>query len=329
MIQLHNLSRHFGGRFRRAKVNAIEDLNLTVEPGELFGLVGPDGAGKTTTLRILAGIVKPSSGQATVNDQDVVEDAEAIKQELGYMPQQFGLYPDLTVDENLNFICDVFGVVGDEREQRMQELLDFTNLHQFRGRLGRQLSGGMQKKLSLTAALVHRPRVLLLDEPTTGVDPVARREFWDILTTLHTEGSTVIVSTPYMDEAERCNRVGLMYDGQMMVCDTPNAIKRMLPGMMFALRADNLMLAEDTLKTVEGIHDIQPYGDVLNLLVADESVGMRIMSRLEVAGVRIESLRPAPPRLEEAFIYFVRQYSANHSVNPGANFLSQKQEVIV
>ncbi|MBN1562529.1 MAG: ABC transporter ATP-binding protein [Anaerolineae bacterium] len=312
MIQIQNLNRHFGGRFRQAKVSAIAGLDLTIQPGELFGLVGPDGAGKTTTLRILAGILKPSSGTATVNGHDVVDDAEAIKQELGYMPQQFGLYPALTVDENLNFICDVFGVFGNAREQRIQELLDFTNLHEFRGRLGRQLSGGMQKKLSLTAALVHHPKVLLLDEPTTGVDPVARREFWDILTMLHTEGSTVIVSTPYMDEAERCNRVGLMYDGQLMVCDTPNAVKRMLPGMMFALRADNLMLAENVLKTVEGIHDIQPYGDVLNLLVEDESVGTRITACLHDAGVKIESLRPAPPRLEEAFIYFVRQFSTNH-----------------
>lgn len=316
MIHIQNINRHFGGRFRRAKVTAVRKLDLTIQPGELFGLVGPDGAGKTTTLRILAGILKPSSGEATVDDHDVVDDAEAIKQELGYMPQQFGLYPDLTVDENLNFICDVFGVVGDAREKRIQELLDFTNLHEFRGRLGRQLSGGMQKKLSLTAALVHRPKVLLLDEPTTGVDPVARREFWDILTTLHTEGSTVIVSTPYMDEAERCNRIGLMYEGQMMVCDTPNAVKRMLPGMIFALRADNLMLAEDALKTLDGIHDIQPYGDVLNLLVEDKSIGARIKTRLDEAGVTIDSLRPAPPRLEEAFIYFVRQYSA------------EKQEVI-
>lgn len=321
MIHIHDLSRHFGGRFRRAVVSAVEDLTLTIQPGELFGLVGPDGAGKTTTLRILAGILKPSSGDATVNGHDVVEEAEAIKQELGYMPQQFGLYPDLTVNENLNFICDVFGVVGRERERRIRELLDFTDLHPFRGRLGRQLSGGMQKKLSLTSALVHRPEVLLLDEPTTGVDPVARREFWDILTTLHAEGSTVVVSTPYMDEAERCNRVGLMYEGRMMVCDTPNAVKRMLPSMILALRADDLTAAENAIEAIDGVRDIQPYGDVLNLLVDDESVGARIQTRLEEVGVTVNSLRPAPPRLEEAFIYFVRQYSANP--NP------DKQEAIV
>lgn len=322
MIQVQHLSCHFGGRLGRAKVSAIEDLDLTIQPGELFGLVGPDGAGKTTTLRILAGILKPSSGEATVNGHDVVDEAEAIKQELGYMPQQFGLYPDLTVDENLSFICDVFGVAGVEREQTIQELLDFTNLHEFRGRLGRQLSGGMQKKLSLTAALVHRPKVLLLDEPTTGVDPVARREFWDMLTGLHTEGSTIIVSTPYMDEAERCNRVGLLYEGQMMVCDTPKAIKDMLPGMIYALRADNLVLAEDVLTSLDGIHDIQPYGDVLNLLVEDDTVGARIITRLNDAGITVDSLRPAAPRLEEAFIYVVRQYSANHRA------VQNSQEVI-
>lgn len=309
MIQSEDLGRTFGGRFSRTKVTAVQGLNLHIEPGELFGLVGPDGAGKTTILRMLAGILKPTTGIATVDGHDVVEGAEEIKQELGYMPQQFGLYPDLTVDENLAFICDVFGVIGADREKRIGKLLDFTNLHQFRKRLGRQLSGGMQKKLSLTAALVHRPQVLLLDEPTTGVDPVARREFWDILTSLHAAGSTVIVSTPYMDEAERCNRVGLLYDGQLMVCDTPSAVKRMLPGVVLALRADNLLRAEQLLADVAGIHDIQPYGDVLNIIADDETVGATVEARLAGEGIQVESLRPAPPRLEEAFIYFVRQYN--------------------
>jgi ABC-2 type transport system ATP-binding protein len=226
------------------------------------------------------------------------------------MPQQFGLYDDLTVDENLDFICDVFNVTGDERQQRIKDLLDFTNLHQFRTRHGRNLSGGMQKKLGLAAALVHRPSLLLLDEPTTGVDPVARREFWDILTTLHAEGSTVIVSTPYMDEAERCNRVGLMYEGEMMVCATPSEIKHMLPGKVLALRADNLLLAERALKGMQSVLDIQPYGDMLSLIVKDHNTMPDIEEQLAEVGVMVHSLRPAPPRLEEAFIYFVRHYAA-------------------
>jgi ABC-2 type transport system ATP-binding protein len=310
MIHTEELGRTFKSRVRRSSVVAVQGLNLDIQPGELFGLVGPDGAGKTTTLRMLAGILKPTTGQASVDGLDVVEEAESIKHELGYMPQQFGLYPDLTVDENLNFICDVFGVVGQERERRIKELLDFTDLHAFRQRRGRQLSGGMQKKLSLTAALVHRPKILLLDEPTTGVDPVARREFWDILTNLHVEGSTIVVSTPYMDEAERCNRVGLLYEGRMMVCDTPGGIKQRLPGVVLALRADDLIRAEEVLKTIDGVIDIQPYGDVLNMIVRDRALQPGIETQLTAAGVTVQSLRPAPPRLEEAFIYFVRQYSA-------------------
>jgi ABC-2 type transport system ATP-binding protein len=309
MIEIQDLGRTFKSRLRRKSVVAVQHLNLDIQPGELFGLVGPDGAGKTTTLRMLAGILKPTEGHAMVDGNDVVTKAENIKQELGYMPQQFGLYGDLTVDENLDFVCDVFNVVGPEREQRLQELLDFTNLHQFRDRRGRNLSGGMQKKLGLAAALVHRPKLLLLDEPTTGVDPVARREFWDILTTLHADGSTIVVSTPYMDEAERCNRVGLMYEGQLMVCDTPGAIKRMLPGVVLALRADNLVLAERTLNGMEDILDVQPYGDVISLIVENHKAKQDIEAQLTEAGVHIHSLRPAPPRLEEAFIYFVRQYT--------------------
>jgi ABC-2 type transport system ATP-binding protein len=310
MIHTEELGCTFKSRFRRSQVTAVQGLNLDIQPGELFGLVGPDGAGKTTTLRMLAGILKPTHGQAAVDGHDVVTNAEDIKHELGYMPQQFGLYPDLTVDENLNFICDVFGVVGQERTARIQQLLDFTNLHDFRQRRGRQLSGGMQKKLSLTAALVHRPKILLLDEPTTGVDPVARREFWDILTSLHVEGSTIVVSTPYMDEAERCNRVGLLYEGQMMVCDTPSAIKQRLPGVVLALRADDLIRAEDVLKTVDSVIDIQPYGDVLNMIVSDQNLQSSIEQQLTAAGVNVQSIRLAPPRLEETFIYFVKQYGA-------------------
>jgi ABC-2 type transport system ATP-binding protein len=312
MIEARELRRVFRTGFRRKQIIAVQGLTLDIQPGELFGLVGPDGAGKTTILRMLAGILKPTAGHATVNGHDVVEGAEAIKQELGYMPQQFGLYADLTVDENLNFICDVFDVLGEEREQRIKELLDFTDLHEFRKRRGRQLSGGMQKKLGLAAALIHRPKLLLLDEPTTGVDPVARREFWDILTDLHAGGSTVIVSTPYMDEAERCNRVGLLYEGRMMICDTPGAIKRLLPGAVLALRADNLTLAEQTLTRLENVIDVQPYGDVLSVIVKDHAARSEIETQLAGAGVTVESLRPAPPRLEEAFIYFVRRYAMDH-----------------
>jgi len=308
MIQTHRLSRTFGKRLRRNQITAVDSLSLTIPQGELFGLVGPDGAGKTTTLRMLAGILKPTTGNATISDHDIVDEAETIKQSLGYMPQQFGLYQDLTVDENLNFICDVFNVVGAAREHRIHELLDFTNLHEFRQRRSKHLSGGMQKKLGLSAALVHKPNLLLLDEPTTGVDPVARREFWDILTELHASGSTIVVSTPYMDEAERCNRVGLMYEGKLMACDTPLKLKQLLPGVVYALRADDLLRAERILKTNASVLDVQPYGDILNIIVPDESHHRQLKEQLSQHDITIHSLRPTPPRLEEVFIYLVRQY---------------------
>lgn len=313
MIHTHALGRAFGSRFRRKLTKAVEGLSIDIRAGELFGLVGPDGAGKTTTLRMLAGILKPTDGEATIDGHDNVQEAEQIKQILGYMPQQFGLYPDLTVDENLAFVCDVFNITGTERKKRIQELLDFTNLHDFRQRRSKHLSGGMQKKLGLAAALIHRPKLLLLDEPTTGVDPVARREFWDILTKLHADGSTILVSTPYMDEAERCNRVGLMYDGELMVCDTPGAIKQMLPGKVFALRADDLFQAEKLLKRLAAVLDVQPYGDVLNIIMPDDTSHTLIERELERANIQIYSFRPTPPRLEEAFIYFVRQYNTDRA----------------
>lgn len=317
MIQTHNLERTFKSRFRHKSVTAVRNLNLDIAEGELFGLVGPDGAGKTTTLRMLAGILKPTQGQALVGGQDADQESEAIKQTLGYMPQQFGLYGDLTVDENMNFVCDVFNVAGQEREQRIKELLSFTGLENFRSRRGGALSGGMQKKLSLAAALIHRPKLLLLDEPTTGVDPVARREFWNILSTLHAEGSTVVVSTPYMDEAERCNRVGLMYNGELMMCDTPAAIKRKLPGVVLGLRADDLNRAEALLKREPCVIDVQPYGDTLNIIARSEdgkpeTVRADVERVLLEGGIKVDSLRPVPPRLEEAFIYFVRQYGAKN-----------------
>ena len=202
-------------------VTAVDHLTIEAHAGEIFGLVGPDGAGKTTTLRMLAGVLTPDAGSATVAGYDIIRDPEAAKAHLSYMPQRFGLYDDLTVEENIRFYADVFGVPRREREQRSSQLLDAAGMSPFMRRLAGQLSGGMKQKLGLVCALIHRPRVILLDEPTNGVDPVSRRDFWRILYSLLDEGIAIVMSTAYLDEAERCHRVALVHEGRVLFCETP------------------------------------------------------------------------------------------------------------
>jgi len=302
IIQTDNLTR----KFKNAV--AVNSLNLAIRQGEIFGLVGPDGAGKTTTIRLLVAIMDPTEGQATVAGFDTVEQAEEIKKRIGYMAQRFNLYGDLTVLENLNFFADVFGVRGDEREERIERLLAFARLTEFTKRRATHLSGGMQKKLALACTLVHKPEIIFLDEPTTGVDPVSRREFWDILTELHLEGVTLFVSTPYMDEAERCARVGLMFEGKIIVCDVPERIKRMVAGELLELRLTNLRAAQEVIARLPGVLEVQTYGDLLHIFVDD--VALR-QSQLEAAlaaeKVEVVSLRQTRPRMEEAFISLIRK----------------------
>ena len=223
-IRVEGLTKRFG------TLTAVDHLTLSVSPGEVFALVGPDAAGKTTTMRMLVGIMDPDEGRAEVLGFDTVKESEALKEHIGYMPQRFGLYDDLTVVENLVFYADIYRVNREERQQRMPELLGFSNLTPFQDRLARNLSGGMRQKLGLACALIHRPRLLFLDEPTFGVDPISRREFWEILYGLLGTGLTIFLSTAYMDEAERAHRVGLMHQGRLLVVDTPKAIKSFLSG---------------------------------------------------------------------------------------------------
>jgi len=215
IVSVTNLSRRFG------PLIAVDSLSLAIPAGELFGLVGSDGAGKTTTLRMLAGILDPHGGEVRVLGREFPAGAEQVKEEIGYMSQRFGLYPDLTVAENIAFYADIFGVTGEELRERNQRLLAFSGLAPFAGRLAGRLSGGMKQKLGLCCALIHKPRLLLLDEPTNGVDPVSRRDFWRILRELHAEGVTIVVATAYLDEASRCDRVGLIHGGRLIACDTP------------------------------------------------------------------------------------------------------------
>ena len=207
-------------------VTAVDNISFEAEAGQIFGLVGPDGAGKTTTIRMLAGIMEPSGGEASVDGMDIVKQADELKESIGYMSQRFGLYEDLTVIENINFYADIYCVPKKERQQRIKRLFEFSGLEPFQKRLARNLSGGMKQKLGLACSLIHTPKVLFLDEPTAGVDPVSRREFWRILYELIKEGVTILFSTSYLEEAERCGRVALIHKGKLLRCETPENIKR-------------------------------------------------------------------------------------------------------
>jgi ABC-2 type transport system ATP-binding protein len=302
VIETNGLTKQF------KKVTAVSGLDLSIQRGEIFGLLGPDGAGKTTTIRMLCAIMDPSEGAARVAGFDTVREPEEIKKRIGYMAQQFSLYGDLTVLENLTFFADIFEVGRVERQERVERLLEFARLTEFRKRRAAHLSGGMQKKLALACTLIHKPEIIFLDEPTTGVDPVSRREFWDILTELHLEGVTLFISTPYMDEAERCSRVALMFEGQVVVCDTPERIKALVEGELLELRPDRLRQASRALDGLPGVLEVQTYGDLLHVFVDDAAQRMPLVEEaLSGAGIAAEGLRQTRPRMEEAFISLIRR----------------------
>lgn len=289
----------------------MDSLTLAIHPGEIFGLVGPDGAGKTTTLRLLSGLLEITSGTAKVAGCDLGRQAEAVKSKIGYMAQQFSLYSDLSVDENLAFFADLYDVPGGERRERTTRLLKFAQLTEFRHRRAAHLSGGMQKKLALACTLIHQPDILLLDEPTTGVDPVSRREFWDILTELHLQGTTILVCTPYMDEAERCQRVGLMYAGRMVMCAEPREIQDAVRGDLLELRPADWRRASQVLADLEGVLEVQTYGDMLRVFVDSyEKRVSALEASLKEQGIGYRDLRLSQARMEEAFISLIRQMEA-------------------
>ena len=294
-IEAHGLGRVFG------PVEAVRDLNLTLERGEFFGLVGPDGAGKSTAIRLLCGILKPSAGSGTVLGLDLLRDGEAIKARIGYLSQAFTLYGDLTVDENIEFFADLHGV--DNYKVRRDELLSFTQLDPYHHRLAQALSGGMKKKLALACALIHTPEVLLLDEPSTGVDPVSRGEFWLILKKLLDRGITIIMTTPYLDEAERCTRIGLMHKGTLIRLNTPDAIKAELRGRMVAVSGGPLATLHQILKQRWPATALVRYGDRLHFCVQREAAELdeaRLL--LQQNGISEPVFTPIEPSLEDIFV---------------------------
>ena len=295
-------------------VRAVDALSFDVSAGEIFGLVGPDGAGKTTALRMLAGIMPPDAGNATVAGFDVVRDPEGAKHALSYMPQRFGLYEDLTVDENIRFYADLFGVRKAERETRSAQLLQAAGMSEFRKRLAGKLSGGMKQKLGLVCALIHRPKVILLDEPTTGVDPVSRRDFWRILYELSSEGVAILTSTAYLDEAERCHRVALLDRGKLLFCDEPANLKaRMGKGVLAVTSAEPRRLRA-SLEHADGISSLVLTGDGLHVVVDDAARRIpEFEARLKSANVPYDAIQQVAPSIEDLFVDAVQTGAASHA----------------
>ncbi len=286
---------------------AVNRISFSVAPGETYGLIGPDGAGKTTTLRVLLGLLRRTAGSSTILGFDSMRDTYDIRESVGYIAQQFSLPSDLTVMENMRFFAHVHSLSTPEQEQRIPELLELAGLSGFTTRQAGKLSGGMKKKLALACSLVHTPRVVVLDEPTLGVDPVSRREFWTLLGNLRVErGLTVFVCTPYMDEAERCNRVGLMYAGRLIADDTPAGIKRMVPGTLLEFSPLPFVVAHDQVMKMEGVLELQTYGAMLHAFVDDPALRRpQIEAALAGQGIQVSGMRTIPPRMEEAFISLV------------------------
>jgi ABC-2 type transport system ATP-binding protein len=301
-IRAEGLTKRFGPML------AVDELSLEVAQGEAFALVGPDGAGKTTTIRLLCGIMDPDGGRAEVLGFDTVRESERIKESIGFMPQRFGLYDDLTVAENISFYADVYRVPRAERQRRMPELLEFSDLSQFQSRLAAKLSGGMRQKLGLVCALIHTPRLLFLDEPTFGVDPVSRREFWQILYQLLETGITIFVSTAYLDEAERAHRVGLIHRGSLLIAGTPRAIKAGFQGELLEVRTPNLHAAKKLLTGHSLASQVLARGDRLMVTVEDKEAALGPLEEsLKEAGLTGIRIVPAEPTLEELFVQIVRR----------------------
>lgn len=296
-IEVYELSKSYG------RVRALDKVSFTVEQGELFGLIGPDGAGKTSLFRLLTTLINPDSGSAKVDGYDILKDYLAIRSRVGYMPGRFSLYPDLSVEENLHFFAALFGVTVEESYDLVAPI--YSQIEPFRRRRAGKLSGGMKQKLALSCALIHRPSILFLDEPTTGVDAVSRSEFWDMLAGLKERGITILVSTPYMDEASRCDRIALCNEGSILGIDTPNGIVQRFDKRLYGIAACNMYSLLERARTVEGVFECYPFGECHHL-VADENFDAdSFMAQLsDVEGLTINT---AEPTIEDVFIKLMKR----------------------
>ena len=309
-IQAKNLVKRF--ETKTGTVHAVNGVTLQVRRGETYGLIGPDGAGKTTMTRVILGLLRRTGGESSIMGYDSMRDVYEIRERVGYIAQQFALAPDMTVIENMRFFANVQGVNREEQRHRIPELLEFAGLSNFTKRLAGKLSGGMKKKLALACSLIHEPQVVMLDEPTLGVDPVSRREFWNLLGNLRTEkGLSIFVCTPYMDEAERCNYVGLMYAGELIAQDRPQEIKKMVPGRLLEFVPSNFVPAWRMVEGMEGVLETQTYGAMLHVFVDDVAKRQaEIETALAAEGITCAGMREIEPRMEEAFISSIRRQKA-------------------
>src|SRR5271157_2079309 len=303
-IEVNALTMEFSG------VVAVDHLSFDVKPGEIFGLVGPDGAGKTTTMRMLAGVLTPSSGTAAIAGFDVVRDPQRVKHHISYMSQRFGLYEDLTVNENIRFYAGIFGLSKTDRERRALTLLDAAGMSPFGKRLAGKLSGGMKQKLGLICALIHTPQVIILDEPTNGVDPVSRRDFWRILYSLLGENVALLISTSYLDEAERCHRVALLHQGRLLYSDTPAELKKKISGDVVLVISPEPRRLRDLLKDSEGVSNLVLVGDGLRLIVDDAKRRVpELRGRIESENLPVDRIEEVTPTVEDLFVQAVEKAS--------------------
>ena len=297
IIEINNLSKSYG------KTKALDNVSFNVERGELFGLIGPDGAGKTTLFRLLTTLLTPEEGSATVDGRDIVKDYLNIRSQVGYMPGRFSLYPDLTVEENLEFFAALFGVTVKESYDLIAPI--YRQIEPFRKRRAGKLSGGMKQKLALSCALIHRPNVLFLDEPTTGVDAVSRREFWDMLSQLKTQGITILVSTPYMDEASRCDRIALCNEGHILGINTPQNFVHDFNDMLYGIRAKDMFSLLQRARSIEGVAACYPFGEYHHLIANDNFNPSIFTSQLsDLEGLEICTQEPS---IEDVFIKLMKQ----------------------
>ncbi len=302
VIKVENFSKIFGS------LVAVDNISFEVGKGEMFGLVGPDGAGKTTTVKTLCGLLSPSEGSVKLFEKDVSENLSSVQKRIGYLSQRFTLYEDLSVDENIEFFAEIHDVKN--FHNRREELLEFTRLKNFRNRLAENLSGGMKQKLSLACSLIHDPEILFLDEPTTGVDPVSRRDFWKILASLLNKGITIFMTTPYLDEAERCNRVALMNKGKIMMLDEPDRIKESIGKVILEVVLNSSIRAKDFINRSLGLK-AQSFGDRVDVVINNDAEKDLIVEKLKENGFEILSHRTKLPSLENVFIHLIEKTAGN------------------